>query len=229
MEEGRNKSLTVKHFIFDASKCSSPSVSDPAYLRANYGPWAASKKLVRGSRPMQRRSDWVQMQRHPLIYAFPDTPGVARQTQLTLTLTLYIHSPQIRMLILLPTFSTQFAIGFQTLTYLQLLCPNFGTINNKIKPDGCTKTSIKLLKKELKQLKFLGRNNHHFDNQIRSVQRVQQLPTTANEYVLNNASHTRHMMGGHLFVLFEPGYCATRSQYQTTLTTRLLHYLYGAT
>ncbi|ESN94496.1 hypothetical protein HELRODRAFT_164353 [Helobdella robusta] len=49
---------------------------------------------------------------------------------------------------------------------------NFGTINNKIKSDGGTKTSIKLLKKELKQLKFLGRNNHHFGNQIKSVSKT---------------------------------------------------------
>ncbi|ESN95846.1 hypothetical protein HELRODRAFT_179040 [Helobdella robusta] len=61
----------------------------------------------------------------------------------------------------------EFTIGFQTMIY-NYFASNFGTINNKIKPDGCTKKSIKLLKKKLKQPKFLGRNNHHFDNQIRS-------------------------------------------------------------
>ncbi|ESN94377.1 hypothetical protein HELRODRAFT_164210 [Helobdella robusta] len=65
----------------------------------------------------------------------------------------------------------EFTIGFQTMIY-NYFASNFGTINNKIKSDGGTKTSIKLLKKELKQLKFLGRNNHHFDNQIKSVSKT---------------------------------------------------------
>ncbi|ESO05617.1 hypothetical protein HELRODRAFT_171271 [Helobdella robusta] len=29
------------------------------------------------------------------------------------------------------------------------------------------------------------------------------------EYMLNDASHTKHVIGGDLFIIFEPGYCET--------------------
>ncbi|ESO02825.1 hypothetical protein HELRODRAFT_174249 [Helobdella robusta] len=65
----------------------------------------------------------------------------------------------------------EFTLAFQTMIY-NYFAANYGTIKSQTSLNDNKNKSIKTLKKELKQLKSLGHNNHRFDVQISSISKT---------------------------------------------------------
>ena len=73
----------------------------------------------------------------------------------------------------LPNFDNidEFTIAFQTMIY-NYFASNYGNFIPQIESSHNINQSTKAIKKELKQLKSLGHNNHRFDNQIKSISKT---------------------------------------------------------
>ncbi|ESO02751.1 hypothetical protein HELRODRAFT_174157 [Helobdella robusta] len=100
----------------------------------------------------------------------------------------------------LPNFDNlnNFTVAFQTMIY-NYFAKNYGTIKHKVESDVNNNHQIRLLKKELKHLKQLGHDNHHFDAKIGLVSKLLRSKLALKQSA--NAKKTRYKIPAETSIL----------------------------